>query len=262
VIVGIILYYIGAAKPAVPAPVNVVPNINTNMSTPPPPANSEAPVTPTAPVATEPTPENQNTNISTEFVPPAKLPSALDSDNDGLTDEEEALYGTDPQKPDTDSDGYSDGTEVVNLYNPIGLAPVRIEDSGLVKRYANPNYSYSLLYPIKWTERALDNTNQEVIFTSATGEFVQVVVQDNIERLGLLDWYRAQFPGITDKDIFSVTNKDKTLSGFKSPDDLTVYFAKDDSIYAISYNIGTRTDLNFKTTFEMIYRSFGFGVVQ
>jgi len=36
-----------------------------------------------------------------------------DSDNDGLTDEEEAVIGTDPLDPDTDEDGLTDGEEVL-----------------------------------------------------------------------------------------------------------------------------------------------------
>lgn len=47
----------------------------------------------------------------------------LDSDQDGLTDEEEKLYGTDPQNRDTDGDGYSDGTEVKSGYDPTKMAP-------------------------------------------------------------------------------------------------------------------------------------------
>ncbi len=46
--------------------------------------------------------------------------SALDSDNDQLPDNIEKLYGTDPHNPDTDGDGYSDGHEVQNGYNPNG----------------------------------------------------------------------------------------------------------------------------------------------
>jgi hypothetical protein len=37
----------------------------------------------------------------------------IDTDGDGLTDEEEATYGTDPNNPDTDSDGLSDYEEVI-----------------------------------------------------------------------------------------------------------------------------------------------------
>lgn len=44
----------------------------------------------------------------------------VDSDSDGLTDEEEATYGTDPFNPDTDGDGYTDGDEVAAGYDPNG----------------------------------------------------------------------------------------------------------------------------------------------
>ena len=47
----------------------------------------------------------------------------LDSDQDGLTDNEEKSYGTDVRNSDTDSDGYSDGTEVEAGYNPLVKAP-------------------------------------------------------------------------------------------------------------------------------------------
>ncbi|MDF1497959.1 MAG: hypothetical protein P1P85_01195 [Patescibacteria group bacterium] len=43
------------------------------------------------------------------------------ADNDGLSDyEETSIYKTDPNKTDTDGDGYSDGDEVKNGYNPLG----------------------------------------------------------------------------------------------------------------------------------------------
>jgi len=244
-----VLYYIGSRKSA-PAPLPVEPQTNIPVA-----PSATVPENNPAPATTE------NTNINeqpAEVTPPTivKLSSTLDSDNDGLTDKEEELFTTDLQKPDTDNDGYTDGQEVLNLYNPAGLAPVRIEDSGLVGKYDNPTYSYSILYPKKWLARALDDTNQEVIFTSDTGEFVQVVVQENPEQLVLLDWYRAQFPEQGESQIESVTNKTKDLSGIKSPDGLTVYYSSDKYIYAISYNIGARNDLNFKTIFEMMYASF------
>ncbi len=44
-----------------------------------------------------------------------------DSDQDGLTALQEQTYGSDPQNPDTDGDGYLDGAEVSSGYNPIGL---------------------------------------------------------------------------------------------------------------------------------------------
>jgi len=44
-----------------------------------------------------------------------------DSDNDGLPDWQEELYGTDPNNPDTDGDGYSDSQEVELSRNPYPL---------------------------------------------------------------------------------------------------------------------------------------------
>jgi len=47
---------------------------------------------------------------------------ALDSDGDGLTDEEELKLGTDPHNPDTDGDGLTDGEEV-KVYHTDPLNP-------------------------------------------------------------------------------------------------------------------------------------------
>lgn len=44
----------------------------------------------------------------------------VDTDQDGLTDSEEAVYGTDPENPDTDGDSYLDGDEVAAGYDPNG----------------------------------------------------------------------------------------------------------------------------------------------
>jgi len=57
--------------------------------------------------------EDAKTEISIDL-------SILDSDEDGLSDEEEIFYGTDKNNPDTDGDGYLDGDEVEGGYNPQG----------------------------------------------------------------------------------------------------------------------------------------------
>ena len=54
-----------------------------------------------------------------------KCKPGIDSDGDGLTDEEEAVLGTDPTNPDTDGDGLEDGQEVAN-----GLDPLDATDAG------------------------------------------------------------------------------------------------------------------------------------
>ena len=45
----------------------------------------------------------------------------VDTDNDGLFDREEVkVYKTNPRNPDTDGDGHIDGDEVKGGYNPLG----------------------------------------------------------------------------------------------------------------------------------------------
>lgn len=46
-----------------------------------------------------------------------------DSDGDGLREWEEAVYKTDPNKPDTDGDGLSDGDEIKQNRNPLVKGP-------------------------------------------------------------------------------------------------------------------------------------------
>jgi len=58
-------------------------------------------------------------SAATAPVPGATSSGSIDSDGDGLTDEEERRLGTDPFNPDTDGDGYPDGLEVALGSNPL-----------------------------------------------------------------------------------------------------------------------------------------------
>jgi len=53
----------------------------------------------------------------------------LDSDNDGLSDEDETAQGTDPNNPDTDGDGHSDGAE--NTAGTSGVDPNDVPSDNL-----------------------------------------------------------------------------------------------------------------------------------
>ena len=46
-----------------------------------------------------------------------------DADSDGLSNEEEKIYGTDSEVADTDGDGYSDGVEIEGGFDPLKPAP-------------------------------------------------------------------------------------------------------------------------------------------
>jgi len=188
--------------------------------------------------------------------PEVVLTGGVDADSDGLTDVEERLYSTDPQKPDTDSDGYLDGNEVYHLYNPGGTAPVTLLESELVTLYSNPDYGYSIYYPASW-RLDLSKGTLLVMFSAATGEFVQVLTEDNPQDMSLVEWYLAQAPGADEEDLKLFANK-AGIEGLQSPDRLTAYFKKDSRIYVVSLNIGGKTTIEYRRTYEMMLNSFNF----
>jgi hypothetical protein len=59
---------------------------------------------------------NGNANGNTNS---ADMSANADPDGDGLTNEQEQVYKTDPLNPDTDGDNYSDGEEVSTGYDPL-----------------------------------------------------------------------------------------------------------------------------------------------
>lgn len=85
------------------------------------PSFSSISVTPTATPVESASPVSQ---------PATAADDAADTDGDTLTNAEEALYGTDPQKEDTDGDGYKDGDEVRNGYNPLGSGKLDTDNDG------------------------------------------------------------------------------------------------------------------------------------
>lgn len=55
---------------------------------------------------------------------PISTGSDPDADGDDLADADEAVYDTSPTNRDSDGDGYPDGTEVRNGYNPLGAGRI------------------------------------------------------------------------------------------------------------------------------------------
>jgi len=105
----------------------------------------------------------------------------IDSDSDGLNDEEELSLGTDPQNADTDDDGLSDGQETTAGTNPLisdkavidavkanaaafGLAPIeQLTASG-----ATP-YTYEWYYQPDWGWLWTSKSTFPYVYRSSTG---------------------------------------------------------------------------------------------
>lgn len=79
-----------------------------------------------ATTSTTTTPSTTTTSTTTTSSTTTTTTPSVDSDADGLTDDEEALYGTDPTNPDTDGDAIDDGAEV----NETGTDPNNADSDG------------------------------------------------------------------------------------------------------------------------------------
>ena len=187
--------------------------------------------------------------------PPAPtLPAGgLDSDSDGLSDPEELVFGTDPHQPDTDRDGFLDGNEAFHLYNPGAKAPVNLVDSGLISRVDSPS-GWSLFVPKQWKIVFDPQEGPGAVIDTNHGEKFQIALENNPQRVALLDWYLAGHPGTISSAVRSITTK-KGLEGILSPDRLDAYFAWDDRIWVIHYDLGGQSFINYRTLFEMILNS-------
>lgn len=76
--------------------------------------------------------EDSNTIVQTV---PAII--VIDSDQDGLPDDMEKRIGTDPNNADTDNDGYLDGEEVKNNYDPLNQGKLTQNISPVEKAILN-----------------------------------------------------------------------------------------------------------------------------
>lgn len=130
-IVGVIWVVVRLPKKApavapVTAPVTqpeVIPPPAVPEVTTPAPETVAPPAEPVAPVITvEPTVDTDNDGLTdTEEATAGTSAQVADTDADSLSDYEEiTLWKTNPLNPDTDGDGFSDGQEVKNGYNPNG----------------------------------------------------------------------------------------------------------------------------------------------
>ncbi|MFA5061843.1 MAG: hypothetical protein WC526_01725 [Patescibacteria group bacterium] len=251
-IAGASWYYIRQAypnKPVTPAP---VPITNNPVETVPVVAETS---TETSVVTPEPTSTVPQFSAEAPIEFPSKLlVESVDTDQDGLTDVAEEVFRTDPNIPDTDNDSYNDGLEVYNLYNPNGIAPVRLIDSGYVKDFVNPTFGYELYYPADWAAGNVDGSYRDMLFSTLGGENIEVRVFDHDPALSFADWFGQWAPDQNYGDLttFGGYFKDQ---GMARSDHLVYYFYDANHAYVIVYHTTDSMTANYKSIITMIARS-------
>ncbi len=179
---------------------------------------------------------------------------AKDTDSDGLTDIEELLYGTNFREPDTDKDSFLDGNEVFHGYDPLGLAPLTLLDTGAVKVYSSTASPFTIYYPTTWTPAVEGGST---IFRSSRQASIIVTDVTKDASLSLADWYNAQTAGNDAKQLKETLTKEGYY-GLTSADDRTTYLDGTNNVVTLAYDLGARSQIEYLQTFEMMVNSFHF----
>lgn len=196
---------------------------------------------------------------STRELPPLppeqpKLPPAgLDTDSDGLTDLEEALFGTNARAPDADNDGFLDGNEVFHLYNPSGQAPARLLDLPIMKT-VEAKVGWAMSLPSAWTINLDNQDGTKATIDTKRGETFVVTVEENPNAKTILDWYLESHPGVVVSQVLQYRSKGGYV-GIIGADLLSTYIPWGSKVFVFTYELGNQPFINYRTTYSMMLNS-------
>ena len=184
---------------------------------------------------------------------PAEPELSKDSDSDGLTDIEEKMYGTDHRNPDTDGDTFLDGNEVFHRYDPLGVAPSTLLDTGAVKVFSETALPFTVYYPTTWkaTSDLLKNT---VTFKSSNVASVTVSWSAKDADLTVEDWIVTNVEHVELKTLQASYTKEGYYT-LRSADDLVAYIDLGTSVYVMTYSLSTSKEISYTQTFAMMVNS-------
>jgi hypothetical protein len=191
-----------------------------------------------------------NTASATATITENNFKVAPDQDQDGLSDQEETIIGTDSDKKDSDGDGYNDLAELNNFYNPAGTG--KLDDNHNIAVYENKNSKYRFYYPTAW--RVNEESSDMVIIQAPDNSFVQINTVSNKELTSLPDWYLAQTKETLAADrAFEIGN----WPGIKSRNGVVEYLMspQKDLVYVFSYNPGADKMLYYQNIFSLVINS-------
>lgn len=195
---------------------------------------STTPVIETMPTSTEESLAEEK-NIAPIF----SIVSTIDTDLDGLTDDEEKIIGTNSTLADSDSDSFLDIAELKNGYDPL-VAGKKMDDKSAFKRY-KIDAKADIFFLNSWIP-SYSEANKTIVFTDEDKAFIQLTFQENEDMSMPSAWYANQFPGIAPGEAISGDG----WSGFYSQDSAAAYIFSNDlsNIYTVSYSPLIENDLS------------------
>ncbi len=214
----------------------------------------------TSPVTQPPAGSNVPLPQLAQPVPPSPLPivsEGKDTDGDKLTDVEEATYGTDLRNPDTDGDGYPDGSEVRSLFDPskkgAKLADAKYMSRLFEKDMGLPNFS--LLAPKPWSLVLLPTNLIRAALTTGSVTATRFIFEweSNIERMPIDAWLAVR-TGVVAATMHPIQTKN-SLEGRQTSDGLTTYLPLSDGVLIVRYDLNDDTAYDYRTSYELVIQS-------
>ncbi|HJN85376.1 MAG TPA: thrombospondin type 3 repeat-containing protein [Patescibacteria group bacterium] len=229
------------------------------------------PIVPTAPAPTPtvpvPTPTPPVTTTTPVVTPPVTTPTAFevlpgkDTDSDGLTDKEEALYGTQPNRPDTDQDGFLDGNEVFHLFHPDGFAPRTLLDTGAVAQLRPEGMAYVINVVSLW-QHDVSSTLRSLTTTAPSGEKFVVTQHAVSSAQSLQQFYADDVPAVVRQNLEPFRTK-QGYTGIWTEDHKTAFVRfSDDIVLEFEYMLEGATRVEYRQTFEMFINSLSNGLLE
>ena len=177
-----------------------------------------------------------------------------------MTDLEEAVIGSQPTKPDTDGDGYLDGQELSNGYNPLvagsneaSKLPSAAFIEMIITNFADNNFSTMSIKG--WQVDMMDALKQVRITASDTGEIIKISVMDNPQNLSAVNWYLNENPLVRLDQLRQATVGN--LSGVFSPDGLKAYLSDRNNLYVFEYDImDDKGEIRYPAIFNVMVKNF------
>ncbi len=180
------------------------------------------------------------------------LPPLLDTDNDGLNDEEELVLGTNANLADSNGNTYSDLVEINNGYDPVVSG--KLDENPNLSKYVNKTLLYQMLYPKTWLVNSLSD-DATITFTAPDDSIIQVSVQENSDHQSITGWYGSSFPeaAIT----YAKLKSTPTWDGISGVDNLNFYLTdkKRNTVYIISYIPAVDGRLVYPNIFNIMVNS-------
>ena len=174
------------------------------------------------------------------------LVMGLDSDEDGLTNSEESLLGTDPNSLDSDGDGYDDMSEINNGYDPASKGTMLQDSSHLDKLSIG---ALNTIMPVSWSKKP--GISGSVVIETGTPASITINNDPYSESKPLIDWLITKYPGTTSADFEMGANKSGADVVY-SKDKATAWLLKGNTIYTFRYATNGSSTLDFQKIFTIM----------